>query len=298
MVHGIMFKILYKKPFYLSLLLCSAILLGYWLGQRPMQKLALRPAVLLKERPAKRRVAKKIPASRIEKVKKDNEKLKLELQTQESNEVVPPLLAPSEMDLQQLTDEVITNLKKKNVTEDELKRTIAVSEELINRDPSLYTAYKTKLLSLIKLETQFGQDVPVEDYEELYDEMLSFDGVNAVDEMLAEVRTAATGEVEVDSAELQGIDQDLIHIPFLRFSALNDVESLADISEEYIESFPDSYIGYLYLAEALWRDGDQVEATAVLQDGLKQGSDEKVIPQLLLLFQVDPRDRLNLFSYD
>lgn len=150
---------------------------------------------------------------------------------------------------------------------EKLDRNIAIADELIQQNPDIYAAYKGKLLSLLMKELKYKQDIDPAQYDDLYEILLQFRGEGERDEVLAEL----SGQ----SFELEGIDQDLIQIPFLRLKALGDIDSLAQMSQEYIEVYPESYIGYMYRAEASWSVGDKATAIQIFKQGFGgQMSDE------------------------
>lgn len=274
---------------------------AYWSGQRAANQF-FRPATIVKYLPARTKIATSLAntaetsAGAEQPIAQNTNALEPEV-TSDNLTTSGNLDSPADLGFSELTDELVLGLEKlENATEEMVERNINVAEALIERDPDLYLAYKSKLLNLLISEIRFGQDIEVNEYENLYDEMLSFQGVNESDEILAEVQAVGGSEVAIASPELEDIDQDLIHIPFLRYSALNDLESLAEISEEYINDFPESYIGYLYFAESLWKTGDREGAISTLQQGLNLETGDKMVLYLFSVFQQNPLERIYKFS--
>lgn len=157
------------------------------------------------------------------------------------NQLVGGLVAPSQLSLE------------------DVERNLRLADELIRREPDLYSAYKAKLISLLVKEIHLSEPVALAEYQEVYDELLTFNSGDQAD---------------------VGMDEDLIHIPFVRQAALGDWSELMDMSEDYIEAFPGSYIGYYYLAEGLWKTGQKEEAALVLQDAMQGSNNEQMLMQL------------------
>lgn len=165
-------------------------------------------------------------------------------------------------------------LNLESLSRDELDQNISIADALIARDPNVYAAYKGKLLSLLMKELKFKQAVDISVYEDLYSELLSFGGLSEKDQVLAELQSVADAnagvlneaiETRLNASELSGIDSDLVQIPFLRLKALGNSESLAEMAQDYITAYPNSYIGYLYLAEASWSTGNKAEAVSIFK---------------------------------
>jgi hypothetical protein len=175
--------------------------------------------------------------------------------------------------------------------EDELQRNIQIADAIIAKDPDFYPAYKAKLLSLLVEELKFGAPHDLDTYQSLYDELLSFRGTNQNESILIEA--LALRDQDSNSAEIADIDSDLIHIPFLRLSALEDINGLADMAEEYIEAYPNSYIGQLYLAEAAWKSGDPASAINIFRKVMGQEtSDDAILNVLKTLESKRPLERI------
>lgn len=170
----------------------------------------------------------------------------------------------------------------KNAPAEEVQRNIQIANTLIEKDPNFYPAYKAKLLSLLAQELKYGKNPTLETYDDLYDELLSFRSTSPQ----ATVNTAA-------NPELDGIDPDLIHIPFLRLSAKNDVDGLSEMAQDYISAFPNSHIGYMYLAEAAWKSGQREQALNIISSTLGvQANDQLSRDTLMRLQTQDPLERI------
>ncbi|HEX4925124.1 MAG TPA: hypothetical protein VFV50_13610, partial [Bdellovibrionales bacterium] len=124
-------------------------------------------------------------------------------------------------------------------------------------------------------------------------------GTNRDDEILAMADAAARGNDPLPTAsETADVDHDLIHIPFLRLSALGRYDELARLANEYVTAYPGSAIGYLYLAEAEWRSGNQAGALNVLREGVGAGAGDQLALSLLRQAQQPPIERLARTAID
>jgi hypothetical protein len=112
-------------------------------------------------------------------------------------------------------------------------------------------------------------------YEQLYDELLSFRTGQA------ERGGTAQDGASLPTAELGGVDRDLIHIPFLRLSALGQYDELAAAAEDYIVAYPRSPVGYHYRAEAAWRQGDQKLAVSLYKNVLGNDVSDAVATEVV-----------------
>lgn len=163
------------------------------------------------------------------------------------------------------------------LSEPDLRKNIELADSLIREDKDHYDAYKAKLLSLVALEVKHGVSVSLDEYDALYDELLQFEWAERSEE---------------GADELNGIDESLIHIPFLRLSALRKLDTLGELSEEYIEEFPESHIGYIYLAEAHFRNGDTEFAEEVSREAANVLSRDEIAEGILSRINEDPLQRL------
>lgn len=181
------------------------------------------------------------------------------------------------------------DLKRASV--EDLQRNIQTADAIIAQDRNFYPAYKAKLLGLLIQELKYGSPQDMANYQELYNELLSFQGSNQANQSLPETLSEEGGAAS--TSELADIDSDLIHIPFLRLSALGDTEGLATMAEEYIEAYPNSSIGYMYLADAAWKAGDQATAVNTFKKVMGQDvSDEAVLQVLSRMQSKKPLDTI------
>ena len=293
---------LLEKPILALMMVPLALMIGFLMGQvsapiHPVDLIQYRPAQVRKIK-ALEKTAKSILESEIGSVA---EELAIDEGIAQPTEAEPTqvqVLDVTQLSVDQLVNHLQLYKSSDKITEDELNQNLRVSEELVKREPDLYLAYKLKLKMLLLKETQFGQEVEPEEYEDLYGQLLSFEGESEIDELLASTQEAGdeTAPGAVTSPELAGIDPEVIHAPFLRYSALNDLEGLAEVAEDYIEEFPTSYLGYLYLAEAHWRSGEEEEAVNILKNGLGAASGDDVAAQLFTLLKASPVERIQRLS--
>ncbi|HAZ13603.1 MAG: hypothetical protein A2X86_13810 [Bdellovibrionales bacterium GWA2_49_15] len=61
-----------------------------------------------------------------------------------------------------------------------------------------------------------------------------------------------------------GLNEDLVHIPFLRALAKNDFDEVLRIAQDFTDQFPNSPIGYYYLIKTLSILGRDTEALSVI----------------------------------
>ncbi|MBI2522721.1 MAG: hypothetical protein HYV97_20030 [Bdellovibrio sp.] len=86
------------------------------------------------------------------------------------------------------------------------------------------------------------------------------------------------------------INEDLVHIPFLRTLARNDFDQLISDAQDFIDQFPGSPIGYLYLVKALSMQGREEEAlTAILNSSLSKDSLTQIQVRLEKLEELNPK---------
>jgi len=181
--------------------------------------------------------------------------------------------------------------------ESEVQRNIEIADALIERNPDFYPAYKAKLLNLLIEELKFRRDENLDTYQGLYDNLLRFRGQSQQEQILGEAQFLR-GQ-SPPAAELNGIDSDLVHIPFLRLSALGDVDGLDAMARDYIAAYPSSYVGYFYLAEVAWKAGDRAAAVNILKTPLGRDSSDAAALELLTRAESEPAlDRLMRMSPD
>jgi hypothetical protein len=170
----------------------------------------------------------------------------------------------------------------------DIERSLAVADALLARNPDMYAAHKAKLVALMLKELKFKQDVDPAAYENAYSELLSFAGSGGPDPVAAE-REGASGA----AAELSGVDPDLVHLPFVRLEAQGNFEASARLAQEYLQAYPNSYVGYYYLASATWAAGDEGQAVTLFRRGLRNGVSEEAAREMLArLKNQDPLNRL------
>ena len=192
-------------------------------------------------------------------------------------------IPPGEKDLSVLGQELKGGvLDLKNASLEDLDKNIATAEELLNRDPDYYDAYKGKLLSQLMRELKFNKEADEESYQALYDELWRFRVTNERDEVLSELRLAQNEEDKSPApSELEGLDPDLVQLPFLRLKALGDYEALGRMAEEYVDAWPESMLGRQYLAEAVWATGDKAEAVRVFKEGTGRDISDEAAYQMI-----------------
>ncbi len=173
---------------------------------------------------------------------------------------------------------------------DQLASDVAAADEVIASAPDDYLAYKEKLVKEILLEVQYGRPTDPEVYDALLDEMIAFDVESETDWALDDLRDLGGGlggDFGADPAP-RGLDRDLIHLPFLRLSALGDYDGLGAMADEYIAAYPGSIVGYLYFAEAAWGNGDRMQALDVLRQGLGADASPETAAEILRQFTSTP----------
>ena len=292
---------LLERPMLALMTVPVALAIGFFVGQLSVP---MRPVEMVKYRPAKKRQIKSIEKTAKAILESELVSIAEEVVKEEQDDPPVPLKkTPLEaIDVSKLSvDELVNHLRVfkpgGKLSQDEVQRNLDVSDELIKREPDLYFAYKLKLKMLLLNEAQFQQEVDEEEYEALYQQLLSFEGESEIDELLASSSGESDAPIDtVTSKELDGIDPELIHAPFLRFSAMGDLEGLAEVAEEYIDEYPESYLGYLYLAEAYWRGGDEAEAVSILKNGLGPASSDEVAAQLFSLLKSSTLERIEKLS--
>ncbi len=162
-----------------------------------------------------------------------------------------------------------------NLDEKQLENVIQYADEIIDREPDAYSAYKAKLISYLAMEAK-NQDKQYEDeIVNLLEELASFDTDS--DEMIREEafliarenivtptvdlteEEFAEEEVEVIPEEVL-VNQDLIEIYLQRTLAQGEFEDVMLEAQALIEEYPGALIGHEYLIRALELDGQLDEA--------------------------------------
>lgn len=179
-------------------------------------------------------------------------------------------------------------LDLKHASRADIERSLAVADALLARNPDMYAAHKAKLVALMLKELKFKQEVDPGAYENAYRELLSFAGEGGPDPV-AEERGGARNA----AAELNGVDPDLVHLPFVRLGAQGNYEGMGRLAEEYVQAYPNSYVGYYYLASATWAAGDEEQALSLFRRGLRNSVSEGAAREMLQrLRNQDPLERL------
>ncbi|MCM2282907.1 MAG: hypothetical protein NDI61_13790 [Bdellovibrionaceae bacterium] len=195
----------------------------------------------------------------------------------------------------------------------DLDRNVELADQISRVDPDQYFPFKGKLISLLLKELKYNEDIDPAAYEDLYAELGRFRGPTERDQILDEIRVlqqesgdtidtdvaTAIATAESGAAELAGTDTDLVQIPFLRMKAMGDFDGLADMAEEYIEAYPNSYLGYVYLAEATWAAGEQAQAVDLFQRAIgPQISDAAAYEILKQMTSKSPIERIAEMGLD
>lgn len=170
---------------------------------------------------------------------------------------------------------------------EDIEANISLADALIATNPDSYFAYKAKMINLLKLELVYKKEANLDEYSNLYTELLKFNDNFESDDK-------SDPNFILKSEELKGIDDDLVHIPFLRLSALNENSDLAAMASEYIDTYPNSYVGYLYMAEAFWNIQEKRAALETFKKTVGTDvSDENAYQILELLMKRSPIDRIS-----
>lgn len=193
----------------------------------------------------------------------------------------------------------------------ELDQAIKAIEEVISKDPLVYSSYKAKLIMLLTREEVHKEEVPDDTIEELLDIMAGFD-ISSEEALRKESFLIARtnnklNELEKDiiqlSLDLEKIEspeeservevailtkllemqesenlledkllsqdnfqnEDLVDIPLYRSLAKKDYQEVIDSSQALIERYPNSISGYFFLIKALELNGQNEEASEVIE---------------------------------
>lgn len=169
----------------------------------------------------------------------------------------------------------MTNLKNADTVQ--LDQSIAVANEIISREPDAYGAYKAKAVSMLLKEARYKIEIDDEEFEQTLTEMASFETFDPTFSLREENRDDGTAPTQaVDNA-----DPDILRLPFLRQMATGNFEALIEDAEEFIGEYPDSPVGYHFLAQGLWRSGEKEEALQAIRNALEQDTDNALLLELL-----------------
>ena len=119
------------------------------------------------------------------------------------------------------------NLKTLNVKS--LEETIKIAEEIINREPDSYSAYKAKLISLLILESKFDQQIDDYEINKTIDSLTSFE-MNT--DALNKREAALIGK---GNNQLKNLANQLNDISLLRDEITLQSSALDKSSPEYFE---------------------------------------------------------------
>ncbi|MCB0356722.1 MAG: hypothetical protein KDD40_06925, partial [Bdellovibrionales bacterium] len=229
--------LLNKKTLSFLLVVFLALALGHYWGRKSQKAVYFNPIKVIQLQSA---VKKTIPPTPSDQTKIDN----YDIQSQKLRDPFKNKALVTTQPLQELSS-------------DALAVQLKLLDQLIDENPDNYAFYKKKILILLTQEIKFHQAIDVQVYEDLYDQMLEFTDFQSVPEDNSNSVKDTNG---LQAPELLGIDQDLVHIPFLRWAALSEFTELYSMAQDYIDTYPNSYIGYFYRSEALWRQGEQEAA--------------------------------------
>jgi hypothetical protein len=107
-------------------------------------------------------------------------------------------------------------IEVKNLKKEDLEKTIEIADEVILREPSSYTAYKAKLITLLVKEGKFKEEVEDAQVDELLETMASFDTsgreniIASAEAEQIELEDRVTGlyaEIEENYSMLQSMDK-------------------------------------------------------------------------------------------
>ncbi len=150
----------------------------------------------------------------------------------------------------------------------ELDQIVGLADALISLEPDAYGAYKAKAMALLVKEAKFGAPIDEDQFALILLDMAEFGEVDPAFQ---------TTDRFIQEEEL--VDPDLIKLPFLRVMASGDLSRLMGDATEYLVTYPNSRIGSEFLAQALWRQGNQTAAIAEIRRSYRDN------PELLPLVE-------------
>ena len=159
-----------------------------------------------------------------------------------------------------------------------LNDVIKIADEMIDRNPDAYGAYKAKLISLVMREAKYNVPIDENEYQSLIEDMLRFRDYDESFSLQEQNPDQNTALVETDET----LDPDLIRIPFLRIMLRGDYAALMNEAEDYMDQNPTSPFGYYFMAQGQWRTGQRDEALNTLQAAIQKDARNEI---LLNLFQ-------------
>jgi hypothetical protein len=123
----------------------------------------------------------------------------------------------TDLSTQELAARLSANMAEvKNLKKEDLEKTIDMADEIILREPSSYTAYKAKLISLLVKEGKFKEELEDAQVDELLETMASFDTsgrenvIASAEAEQTELEDRVTGlyaEIEENYSMLQTMDK-------------------------------------------------------------------------------------------
>lgn len=148
-------------------------------------------------------------------------------------------------DVQDLSDFVLAsrivwniNVNNQEIPPENLDKIVQYSDELIDRDPDVFDAYKAKALALF-LKEYMHQDQSVEiDLEKTFDDIDTFEHDDSQIDELIMVRHALNG----------------------------NLDAVEDVALSLLDKNPDDYLGAYYMAAVEWKEGNKDEAMRWLEE--------------------------------
>ena len=204
--------------------------------------------------------------------------------------------SPKDIDLESLISQIEFTLKnRKDLTLAQLDRGIHSIDELISRNPNVYSSYKAKLILLLTKEG--SRKVAIEDdvISQLLETMSGFDVMSErvlrkeaflitksnseIDKLIESVNDLEDeseikkrlDEIELLENKIENglldekdyLNEDLVEIPLLRALSKEDYDRIIEVSETLLSEFPSSVSGHLFLIRALELSGRKEEAVDV-----------------------------------
>ena len=184
--------------------------------------------------------------------------------------------SPKDIDLESLISQIEFTLKnRKDLTLAQLDRGIHSIDELISRNPNVYSSYKAKLILLLTKEGSRKVTIADEVISQLLETMSGFDVMservlrkeafliaksNSEINKLVESVKELEEELEINK---RLDEEDLVEIPLLRALSKEDYDRIIEVSETLLSDFPSSVSGHLFLIRALELSGRKDEAVEV-----------------------------------
>jgi len=185
------------------------------------------------------------------------------------------------------------SLMIKDAEIEQLNQNLAISDEMIRREPELYGAYKVKLVSMLMKEAKFRETMDQNEYELLIDQMSSFvdpdPSIQMRGEALANELNSRLDQLEPQHTTIKNrIDQLNQTLFDLQTSSKDDVDAL-NMNEQYLMLSDE--------LEALSAEDERLTAVITeTHDRLQQGEmlfeegrdpDLEMVPFLRIMIQGD-----------